>query len=216
MTNQSWNEFKESVDSIDQRLNLDQQRFGEIEAAMKEMQRHRESESMRWTEQFGALSQSVEALAKSVQEIKSVQLNMLLMMESNGRGPDHGGDGRTDALRQWLCGTLHLDEYFDIFVDEGFDDVSLLVHLEDEDLVKLNVRKMAHRKKLLNAIQSLRRCFAPKEEQYVANGYQSGRSRRDSLSEDHKALMEKGIGHLVQRLVEENGAAVEETEAFVE
>ena len=221
MTNQSYNELKESVDKIDERIY-------KTESALKEMQSRRESDTIRWTERFNKLSQTVETLAKSVDDIKRVQLNMLLMMESRGDAKDIAiaADGKTDALRRWLCDTLHLEEYFDLFVEEGFDDVSLLVHLEEEDLIKLNIRKMAHRKKLLHAIQSLRHCFVPENQRFhVLNGYRSSHSRRRSDSstiEHNDEMMAKHMGNIfvgsiVGGIVDENDRVAEKSEqVFVE
>eukprot|EP01084_Bolivina_argentea_P052512 96464_1 len=59
------------------------------------------------------------------------------------------------SLQLWLCNGLGLDQYYNSFVEEGFDDMSLLCHLDENRLLKLGVHKMAHRLKLMTAIATL-------------------------------------------------------------
>ena len=53
-------------------------------------------------------------------------------------------------------GSEYVDEYYQLFVDNGFDTMELLRTLSDEDLVAVGVSKMGHRRKILMECQKKR------------------------------------------------------------
>merc|ERR1712107_205448 len=59
-----------------------------------------------------------------------------------------GGLEQTE-LRQWL-GEIGLTQYFDLFVEHGYGaDTSQLKKLDDATLIRMGIKKMAHRKRIL-------------------------------------------------------------------
>lgn len=57
-------------------------------------------------------------------------------------------------LNSWLQ-NIQMDEYSNLLVDEGLNDLSLLKTITEEDLRKLGITKLGHRRKLSLAIKSL-------------------------------------------------------------
>ena len=60
-------------------------------------------------------------------------------------------------MRGWLSSVVKLPDYFDIFVSNGFDDLSIIQEIQNEnDLIELGIEKKGHRLKLMREIQKLR------------------------------------------------------------
>ena len=62
---------------------------------------------------------------------------------------DHDNANQRNPLKTWICDTLQLPKYYDLFISEGFDEISLFLELSESDLKELGILKMGHRKKIL-------------------------------------------------------------------
>ena len=71
--------------------------------------------------------------------------------QCNDRSDDRGG--HHDVVRKWLNDVVELPEYYDIFIEHGFDDMRLIKNVTNEDLKEIGIDKLGHRKKLLRCIQ---------------------------------------------------------------
>eukprot|EP01095_Lingulamoeba_sp_RSL-Kostka_P007136 TRINITY_DN2248_c0_g2_i2.p1 TRINITY_DN2248_c0_g2~~TRINITY_DN2248_c0_g2_i2.p1 ORF type:complete len:192 (-),score=51.43 TRINITY_DN2248_c0_g2_i2:241-816(-) len=63
--------------------------------------------------------------------------------------------GKNDEIYNWL-NKLNLLEYYDIFIEQDIDSLSVVIDLTDKDLKEeLQIKKLAHRKKLMKYITQL-------------------------------------------------------------
>jgi len=51
-------------------------------------------------------------------------------------------------LLECRCG-----EYYDIFIDNGFDEIDIILESNESDLIEIGIKKVGHRKKILKAIK---------------------------------------------------------------
>ena len=56
---------------------------------------------------------------------------------------------KQQAFKSWLCDEMELCQYYDLFVENGFDDVAVIRLLRDEDLKELGIDKKGSRMKLI-------------------------------------------------------------------
>ena len=122
---------------------------------------------MKWSKQFEIMNENMVKLTKSMEQLRNTQNNILTKLNLDDSILSKRESN--DALGQWLCDGLKLSQYYDKFKEEGFDDISMISHLDNDDLLELGVHKMAHRKKILNAIKLLKKSFIPTEIYYILN-----------------------------------------------
>ena len=53
---------------------------------------------------------------------------------------------------KWLNDTVKLVQYFQLFIDDGFDDMTQILTMTDEDLADIGITKKGHRRKILVCI----------------------------------------------------------------
>ena len=56
-------------------------------------------------------------------------------------------------VKKWLNEEVHLGEYGDLFINEGFDDMLTVLEMDDNDLIEIGIKKRGHRKKIMMFIQ---------------------------------------------------------------
>lgn len=63
-----------------------------------------------------------------------------------------------NMLRKWLVEKVELPQYFDVFIEKGYDDVDMIENtLTDQDLIEIGIEKIGHRKKILWDIEQIKR-----------------------------------------------------------
>lgn len=71
--------------------------------------------------------------------------------------------GKTTNLAQWLE-SLKLNQYYNTFITEGYDTVEKACQLTWEDLEEIGITKLGHQKRLLMAIDKIRKTAKQQEE----------------------------------------------------
>ena len=62
----------------------------------------------------------------------------------------------TKELRIWLSDIVGLPQYFDVFINNGFEDLSFFNQdLKEEDLMDVGIKLKGHRMKILSEIRKL-------------------------------------------------------------
>ena len=61
-------------------------------------------------------------------------------------------DAKNDEIYV-LLSDINLLEYYNIFNENGFDDLDSLSDITSQDLLEMNIKKLAHRKKILKKIK---------------------------------------------------------------
>ena len=60
-----------------------------------------------------------------------------------------------EKLRLWLKNVVHLEEYFNLFTKNGFDELDDMKDITINDLNIIGIKKLGHKKKLIKYIQKL-------------------------------------------------------------
>ena len=68
---------------------------------------------------------------------------------------DVAHSNKSDEVYKWLEDIVRLPQYYDIFVDNGFDDMEFIKDVTNEDLQEIGIDKLGHRKRLMKCIDEL-------------------------------------------------------------
>merc|ERR1711879_1036026 len=66
-------------------------------------------------------------------------------------------DSDAEKFKQWLEGTVKLGEYYDLFVENGVENLSVVQMFGMEELTMIGIKKIGHRLQLKKAIDVLKR-----------------------------------------------------------
>eukprot|EP01084_Bolivina_argentea_P309252 534920_1 len=61
-----------------------------------------------------------------------------------------------EMISLWLNKDVKLAEYFDLFVENGFDKMEYIVYITEQDLIQIGINKLGHRKHILRQIQQFK------------------------------------------------------------
>merc|ERR1712113_370880 len=95
-------------------------------------------------------------ISKITQKLQGV---MAKLDKLDGNGNDEEKKEELDELKDFLTNDKYrvkLPQYYDVFKDEGFEELDVLKELTDKDLMEdLKIAKKAHRIKILRGIKLL-------------------------------------------------------------
>ena len=65
---------------------------------------------------------------------------------------------KQQLFKTWLEMVVHLPQYFELFVDAGYEDLSYLenMKLTEQDLTQIGIEKPGHRLKILHEIRTMK------------------------------------------------------------
>ena len=81
-----------------------------------------------------------------------INVNRLLNEGSHG---DDKENSELVAVRRWMISVVKLPQYLDVFIENGFDDLSLIQMMRSNDLEDLGIDKKGHRLKIMREIDKL-------------------------------------------------------------
>ena len=73
--------------------------------------------------------------------------------EINWKKYEEEQDKRREVLRLWLNEEAHCGEYYDKFIEYGFDELDIVVDCDEQQLINIGIDKIGHRLKILRAIK---------------------------------------------------------------
>ena len=101
------------------------------------------------------LMQRIEELTQKVEQTKKLMINRQhnnrCILKMNGDKDD------VEAVKLWLKEKLGLMEYVDLFIDNGFDKLSVVVLLDKSTLKEMGIDKIGHQLLILDEIRKLKR-----------------------------------------------------------
>ena len=104
----------------------------------------------------------LNALISDWNELEEVKLKRRETQIEEKKDEEQGDDIQNVAsdndkseVAIWLCHTLKLPEYVELFESEGFAELEMLADLDHSLLKELGINKMAHRLKILKEIRKL-------------------------------------------------------------
>eukprot|EP01084_Bolivina_argentea_P122908 217820_1 len=60
------------------------------------------------------------------------------------------------SMKQWFTETIRLPQYFELFISEGYEDLTYFDEdVIDDDLIEIGIKKKPHRRKILKEIKKL-------------------------------------------------------------
>ena len=62
---------------------------------------------------------------------------------------------KEEKIKSWLSDKVELPEYFDMFIENGLDDLDILQDINEDELISIGISKLGHRKKILKYIKVL-------------------------------------------------------------
>jgi len=101
----------------------------------------------------GMMSQSVV----NVDELRNVLFSVRndLSLLKHKFASDQKQNEKENKIKDWLTYKVQLPQYFDLFIENGLDDMDDIKDLTDAELAYIGVTKLGHRKKMLRAMQSV-------------------------------------------------------------
>ena len=88
------------------------------------------------------LQKQIDDIRKSVSRLQS--------------GGGAKGDSDEEKFKQWLEETMKLGEYYELFVENGIENLTVLQMLGMEELSMIGIKKIGHRLQLSKAIETLK------------------------------------------------------------
>jgi len=118
-------------------------------------------------------------------------------VQSNGDQAHEDEYDQRFALKAWFQNQVKLGQYFDVFVENGLEDMQIVSDLTDNELNLIGVTKLGHRKKILSEIQKYKQSISHesqisiRHEDELMNGDQEMSSVHSSHHSKHSKLLEK-------------------------
>ena len=122
--------------------------------------------------QMTKMTKDIKQLKESVQRVQS-KLDQIEEKKSDGGHLQKqiddiqksvsrlmsGGGGKADSdaakFKQWLEGTVGMGEYYDLFVENGVEKLSVVQMFTMKELSMIGISKIGHRMMLTKAIEML-------------------------------------------------------------
>ena len=71
---------------------------------------------------------------------------------------DHMKHTEQSEVELWLTMDLRLGQYVALFMDDGWDDMNVIIEeITEHDLVEMGIKKKGHRKKSMSSIMKLKK-----------------------------------------------------------
>ena len=79
------------------------------------------------------------------------------MNESEGLNERRDDAVNEQQVQRWFpsLGNTYYNDYYRMFIDNGFDEMNLIVTMNDNELQQIGINKIGHRKKILLEIEKL-------------------------------------------------------------
>lgn len=122
-------------------------------------------------QRLNKIENSMQQIANNVsqltQNMKSFMIHQTQNQQQNNRSNMNGhyygynghsnnyNNGKDNEIYLWLKNTVKLDIYFDVFIQNGIDDMDILSSLRMNDLINIGIDKLGHRIKIMKCIASL-------------------------------------------------------------
>ena len=99
--------------------------------------------------------QKDNGVSSITERMNQLEMNMSRFM-SNSQRNDDPKKRTLEAVRKWMDKVVQLPEYLDLFVENGFDHLSVIQTLTIDDLLEMGIEKKGHRIRIVQAIAKLK------------------------------------------------------------
>ena len=104
------------------------------------------------------LQNNMQNMQKQVQQMQDMMMNMqshIMAKDDDNDSKSDGGNPETEELREWLEDVVKLPQYFDAFVENGFEDLQSMSYITKDELTQMKITKLGHQVKIIGEIQKL-------------------------------------------------------------
>merc|ERR1712228_739278 len=104
---------------------------------------------------------SMESLSFKMDQILSKLNSIEIKMNKNGYSEqkvdynDNQLDAKKIALKAWL-NKIGLVQYFNVFIENGVDDISIIALLKEKDLTEMGIGKIGHQKLIIHEVEKMK------------------------------------------------------------
>ena len=116
----------------------------ELEALRLDMERVKEEFAVG----DGQVNPGSDDLRKRVMKVEK-QMASLSQRLTETVGGGGGNDESRQEVQQWLTDKVKLPQYFQVFVQQGFDELESIKDVTKDDLVAMGIDKVGHQRKIL-------------------------------------------------------------------
>eukprot|EP01083_Nonionella_stella_P294953 1002454_1 len=107
----------------------------------------------------GAKYNYIPVAPSATGELNEEDVNIKEGIEGVANVANVANDDRYSEIKQWFNTAVNLkadnEEYFGIFIEFGYDDMSLIKEITETELDQMGITKMAHKKRILSAIEAI-------------------------------------------------------------
>ena len=86
-------------------------------------------------------------------EMRLMRENMKILMQS--KSSENEENREREAMKRWFSNTVKLPQYFQLFIENGFESFDIIREIEIDELTQIGVDKLGHRKKIIKEISAL-------------------------------------------------------------
>merc|ERR1711902_341350 len=127
----------------DTKLDSIMMQIGKINLRMDQMQQKIDDMDLRINNE-----QKIGALMNEFESMKQI-INQLMLNNNNG-------NTEKEKMRLWLENDVKLPEYYDVLINNGIDELSVIKLITKDTLKDIGIYKIGHQMKILNQVNQLK------------------------------------------------------------
>lgn len=75
--------------------------------------------------------------------------------DNNDIDNDNNGKTKMNELEMFMIETIKLPQYYEIFIDNGFETIEDILYVNVQDLIKMGIDKIGHQKRIMRNVTML-------------------------------------------------------------
>lgn len=102
----------------------------------------------------------MDKMMNTINELTSVITKQQQILNNNNNNNNngivkHNGNTQRDKVYIWLRDVVNLEEYYNLFTENGFDDMEIIKNVTNQHLMEIGIHKIGHRIKIIKHISLL-------------------------------------------------------------
>ena len=114
-------------------------------------------------------NEEINGLDAVNERIDSLEMNLNRFMKEREQRKDQESS-ELAAVRRWMNTVVKLPQYMDLFIENGFEDLSVIQDLTIDDLMEMGIEKKGHRMKIVKCIAKLKESPSKSRSKGTAEG----------------------------------------------
>ena len=139
------------LDSVASNIESNSKSIKQIQSELSQMTKRIEDIHLLMTEEkkddgLDEMRKKMETMEQNIQNI------MNMKSESNNKQ-----NSKQEAVKKWLKDKVELPQYFDVFIENGFESLDIIKEIQSEqDLNQMGIDKLGHKRKIMKEINAPR------------------------------------------------------------